>query len=285
MSVIDQMLARHPLRTDEDRRNALRETAQGIALAGLDRAGFFERAAFYGGTCLRIFYGLPRYSEDLDFSLLQSDPDFRLDPMFDAIREEFLSLGWEVETQTKKTSITTAIESAFLKPSTTIADVRLGGQAPIRIKIEVDTDPPLGFATESKLLLMPYSFHIRCVSLPDLFAGKMHAFLFRSWKHRVKGRDWFDVEWYVRNGHAMNVSHFLERAIQSGHVSGDAPWDEDQFRERLNERIRTVDILAVKADVIRFIREPRLIEAWSTEHFLEVVRRLKVDPSLRSGQA
>lgn len=277
MRVIDQMLARHTLRTDEDRRNALRETAQEIALAGLDRAGFFERAAFYGGTCLRIFYGLPRYSEDLDFSLLQSDPDFRLDPMFDAIREEFLSLGWEVEIQTKKKSITTAIESAFLKPTTTIADIRLNGITQIRIKIEVDTDPPLGFASESKLLLMPYSFHIRCVSLPDLFAGKMHAFLFRSWKQRVKGRDWFDVEWYVRNGHAMNLSHFLERAIQSGHMSADAPWDEAQFRERLDERIRTVDIQAVKADVIRFIREPRLIEAWSTEHFLEVVRRMKVD--------
>lgn len=277
MRVIDQMLARHTLRTDEDRRNALRETAQEIALAGLDRAGFFERAAFYGGTCLRIFYGLPRYSEDLDFSLLQSDPDFRLDPMFDAIREEFLSLGWEVEIQTKKKSITTAIESAFLKPTTTIADIRLNGITQIRIKIEVDTDPPLGFASESKLLLMPYSFHIRCVSLPDLFAGKLHAFLFRSWKQRVKGRDWFDVEWYVRNGHAMNLSHFLERAIQSGHMSADAPWDEAQFRERLDERIRTVDIQAVKADVIRFIREPRLIEAWSTEHFLEVVRRMKVD--------
>jgi predicted nucleotidyltransferase component of viral defense system len=276
MSVIDQMLARHALDTDEDRRNALRETAQEIALAGLDRAGFFERAAFYGGTCLRIFHGLPRYSEDLDFSLLRADPTFRLEPVFDAIREEFLSLGWEVEIRSKMKSITSAVESAFLKPSTTIADVRLNGTTPIRIKIEVDTDPPSGFATESKLLLMPYSFHIRCVSLPDLFAGKMHAFMFRSWKQRVKGRDWFDVEWYVRHGHPMNLIHFLERAIQSGHVSGDAPWNEAQFRERLNERIRTVDIHAVKADVVRFVREPRLIEAWSTEHFLEVARRMKV---------
>lgn len=198
MKIIEQMLARYP---GVDRREAMREVMQEVALAGLHRAGFFDKAAFYGGTCLRIFHALPRFSEDLDFSLLTSEEDFSLEPYFRALEEEFAAFGFQVTVNQRKKRAQSAIVSAFLKEGTSIYDVRVASKPMLKIKFEVDTQPPSGFATENKLLLQPYSFHVRCYSVPDLFAGKMHAVLFRRWKNRVKGRDWFDFEWYVRHGH------------------------------------------------------------------------------------
>src|SRR5690606_19814913 len=92
----------------------------------------------------------------------------------------------------------------------------LGQMINIKIKIEVDTKPPLGFETEEKLLTKPFSFYVKCFALPHLFAGKMHALLFRKWKDNVKGRDWYDLEWYIRKGIPLSLNHFRLRAIDSG---------------------------------------------------------------------
>src|ERR1022692_1412991 len=155
---------------------ALREIMQDIALAGLQRSGFFEKAAFYGGTALRIFHWLPRFSEDLDFSLLAADPDFALQPYLDGMREQFSALGMQVSINQKEKTNKINFDSAFLKTNTAWKELVLQGIAPqektgfrpdIRIKIEVDTEPPLGFATEEKLLLRPFSFYVKCFSLPD----------------------------------------------------------------------------------------------------------------------
>ena len=205
MSVLGQMLEKYDTTTVEGRVNGLREVMQEVALAGLYRGGlyrggFFDRAAFYGGTCLRIFYGLPRFSEDLDFSLLTSDADFSLEPYFKAVRAEFLSLGLDVEISSKKKTVRTGIESAFLKSDTRLFTLAVHGEKTVKIQFEVDTLPPSEFSTEEKLLLEPLSFYVKCFGLPDLFAGKMHALLFRNWKSRVKGRDWYDFEWYVKKG-------------------------------------------------------------------------------------
>src|SRR5699024_1185137 len=105
----------------------------------------------------------------------------------------------------------------------------------------VDTRPPSGFVTEHKLLLQPYSFYVRCYSLPDLFAGKMHAVLFRRWKNRVKGRDWFDFEWYVRHGHQLNLSHLAIRARQSGDLEAGS-LSESDFISLLHQRIEKLDV-------------------------------------------
>lgn len=200
---------------------ALREIMQEIALAGLQRSGFFEKAAFYGGTALRIFHGLPRFSEDLDFSLLQANPDFSLEPYLKGIEAEFNALGVSVSVKRKDKTTITNVDSAFLKPDTTWKELIIkeilpqeGVKMPpmLKIKIEVDTMPPLGFLTEEKLLLKPFSFYTKCFTLPDLFAGKMHALLFRKWGVRVKGRDWFDMEWYIRKGIPLNLEHFLTRS-------------------------------------------------------------------------
>ncbi len=164
MSVVEQMLKKYHLADGDDINDALREVMQEIALAGLVRAGFFDKAAFYGGTCLRIFYDLPRFSEDLDFSLLQSQADFSFEPYFDALIAEFNALGFEVEISAREKSIETAVVSAFLKKNTSIYDVSVRGQKVLKIKFEVDTEPPLGFKTEEKLLLNPYSVYVKCFS-------------------------------------------------------------------------------------------------------------------------
>ncbi|NTV02040.1 MAG: nucleotidyl transferase AbiEii/AbiGii toxin family protein [Chlorobiaceae bacterium] len=238
------------------------------------RGGFFDKAAFYGGTCLRIFYGLPRFSEDLDFSLLAPDPDFSLEPYFKAVRDEFLSLGLDVEISAKQKTVRTGIESAFLKSDTRLFSLAVHTDKTVKIKFEVDTLPPLGFSAEEKLLMQPYSFYVKCFSPADLFAGKMHALLFRNWKTRVKGRDWFDFEWYVRNGIPMNLSHFVIRARQSGHLHEEI-FSEPGFRDLLKRRIDALDVAAAVNDVARFVKDLDALNIWSREYFRELVLRMK----------
>lgn len=228
MTVVEQMLQRYASNTQEDRSLALREVMQEIALAGLNRGGFFAKAAFYGGTCLRIFHGLPRFFEDLDFSLLKPDTDFSFEPYFKTLRDEFAAFGFEV-----------------------------------------DTDPPLGFATEERLLIQPYSFYVKCFSLPDLFAGKMHALLYRKWKNRIKGRDWFDFEWYVRRGSRLNLAHFCERARQSGDLES-ATLTQEEFVVMLQTRIRSLDVGSARQDVVRFIKDADALNIWSQAYFLQL---------------
>jgi len=276
MSVVDQMLKRYDLASNEDSANALREVMQEIALAGLYRGGFFDKAAFYGGTCLRVFYGLKRFSEDLDFSLLQADTDFSLEPYFRTIEDEFNAFGFEVEIVAKQKSIASDIESAFLKKNSSIYDIQVFGRKTIKIKFEVDTSPPLGFTVEEKLLIQPYSFYVKCFSLPDLFAGKMHALLYRHWKNRVKGRDWFDFEWYIKRGVALNLSHFVERAVQSGGLVDDS-LNESDFFELVQKKIRQLDVASARRDIVRFVKDPLQIEIWSQEYFLQLAQMIKVE--------
>jgi len=213
--IFDQMLSRYEIRTKDDEKNAKHEIMQQVALSGLYRAQFFDKAAFYGGTCLRIFHDLQRFSEDMDFSLLRKDKAFSIENYFNSVENEFKALGRKVEIHKKNKKGRSQVESAFLKDRTDIYNIQFQTEPSIKIKIEVDTDPPLQFQTEHKLLLLPFSFMTRCFTLSGLFAGKMHAFLFRSWRNRVKGRDWYDFEWYIRNQIAIDFNHFLERTIQS----------------------------------------------------------------------
>ncbi|NTW84252.1 MAG: nucleotidyl transferase AbiEii/AbiGii toxin family protein [Chlorobiaceae bacterium] len=248
---------------------------QEVALAGLYRGGFFDRAAFYGGTCLRIFYGLPRFSEDLDFSLLVQDAEFSLEPYFKAVRDEFSALGLNVEISAKKKSVSTCIESAFLKSDTRQFSFAVQAEKTVKIKFEVDILPPSGFATEEKLLLQPFSFYVKCYSLPDLFAGKMHALLYRNWKSRVKGRDWFDFERYVRKGSFMNLSHFIVRAKQSGHLKAEIHTVEE-FRNLLEGRIEALDVAEAVKDVSRFVKDSDALKIWSKDYFHELARRMQI---------
>ncbi len=283
--MIKEWLQQYTPQNQEEASAALREIMQEVALAGLQRTGFFEKAAFYGGTALRIFYGLDRYSEDLDFSLLQKDPDFSLEPFFDGIITEFSAVGMTVSIKEKKKSALSNIESAFLKPETVWKELVLEhivkqtgvGVAPnIKIKIEVDREPPNGFETEEKLLLRPFSFYVKCFGLPDLFAGKMHALLFRNWKNRVKGRDWYDLEWYIKKGVPLSLTHFLVRAKDSGHWQGETITEEEVL-QLLNDKIGSVSFDSIKEDVVRFIPNDSMLNIWDKQYFTDLAGKLKFD--------
>lgn len=282
--MIKEWLGSYNPKNREEALHALREIMQEIALAGLYRAGFFEKAAFYGGTALRIFYGLDRFSEDLDFSLLERDSDFSLEKYQDAIVAEFAALGMQVSVTEKHKKVANNINSAFLKSETIWRELTLEGIIPqsgieqvanVKIKIEVDREPPLGFATEEKLLLKPFSFYVKCFVLPDLFAGKMHALLFRKWKNNVKGRDWYDMEWYIKKGISLDLNHFLLRAQDSG------DWDKEtlseaDFRALLSAKIDSVTLDYVRADASRFIKDVKVLDIWSKQYFHDLSQHLKI---------
>ena len=270
----------HP-KNSEDLKNALREIIQETALAGLYRSGFFNKAAFYGGTALRIFYGSKRFSEDMDFSLLAKNESFDLSPYLQLLVLECEALGLKVEVQRKDKTIQTAIDSALLKTKTDWSEFTfevpasklISAPLHLKIKIEVDTNPPLGFDTEEKLLLRPFSCYIKCFSLPDLFAGKMHALLFRKWKTRVKGRDWYDMEWYIKKEVPLHLTHFRQRAYQSGDlVTALTP---DMLMDMLDKKIEQVSIDKIKDDTIRFIAEPSELDIWSAQYFRDIIKLMK----------
>ena len=264
--IFEQMIAQHTIAGDNDRKNALYEVMQQVVLSGLYRGGFFKEAAFYGGTCLRIFHGLRRYSEDMDFSLLAKNPNFTLETYFPAIIEEARLLGRTV-TITKKDKRTFGkVESAFLKDNTDVYNLTFQTEKTLKIKIEVDINPPLEFSTEQKLLMQPFSFTTRCFTLPDLYAGKMHALTFRAWKNRIKGRDWYDFEWYVRNRVALDFEHLKVRTKEFN----DIDLTKELFMELLKERLSKADIDVVKADVIPYIIDKRELDIWSNDYFLQL---------------
>lgn len=280
---IRQMLEKYDCRRLEDYVQALREILQEIALLGLWRSKFFERAAFYGGTSLRILHGLDRFSEDMDFSLLSSKKNFNLGRYGDALQREMRAYGFDVWTETKSKRTTSAIQSAFLKANTLkqlliieageeiVRELPKGQQ--VKIKVEVDTDPPGGFETEIAYLLQPIPFSVRVYTLPDLFAGKMHALLCRKWKQRVKGRDWYDLIWYVTHHPTLHLSHLEQRLRQSGDRDVITP---QVFRKDLHDAIDALDVDQAKRDIEPFVKNPETLDVWSHTFFHTLVDRIQL---------
>lgn len=140
----------------------------------------------------------------------------------------------------------------------------------------MDTCPPLNFKTEEKLLLKPFSFYVKCFSVPNLFAGKMHALLFRKWQKRVKGRDWFDMEWYIRKGYSLNLNHFMTRAADSGDWAKESI-SKSEFMDLLNAKIDMVDFERISEDVEPFLKDTSLISNWNKVYFHDLVAHLKLE--------
>ena len=285
---LQEMLSKYPRGSADESVNALREVLQELALLGLWRGKFFEQAAFYGGTALRILYGLDRFSEDMDFSLLRPDADFSLERYLPFVERELQSWGFHASVEVKAKTTDSAVESAFLKANTreqllvieAEEEVAAGvhpGQV-LRVKFEVDTDPPPDFSTETKFCLQPIPFSVLAYSQPSLFAGKMHALLCREWRTRVKGRDWYDFVWYVGRGTQLDLHHLEARMRQSGHYEDGAPLTQARFREILAERIASLDVARAKADVVRFLPDASAAEVWSREFFSAVADKVKVAP-------
>lgn len=268
-TIFDQMFSRYTIQTRDDELNAIHEIMQQVTLAALYREGLFNHAAFYGGTCLRIFHGVKRFSEDMDFSLLEKNAQFTLEAYFDSIIKEFTAIGRKVEITRKDKKYYSQVESAFLKDNTDIYDLAFQTERTVKVKIEVDKNPPLNFQTEHRLLLLPFSFMTRCFTIPGLYAGKMHALLFRNWRNRVKGRDWYDFEWYVRNNHSLDFNHLKERTIQTGHAT-EKEFTREHFLALLKKRIKQTNIEMVKADILPFIKNHEDLSIWSTDYFTQL---------------
>jgi hypothetical protein len=283
---LSSLIDRYQPRSSSDYQNAVREIVQELALLGLWRTPFYDHAAFYGGSALRIFHGLQRFSEDLDFSLLQPEPDFSLKPYLGAVAEELAAWGFEFRAEGIEKTKPTTIESAFLKGSTMINLLQIGappeiasrlpkGQL-IRIKLEIDLDPPPGADTEVLTRLVPTPHQVRVYDLPSLFAGKLHAVLCRNLKSRVKGRDFYDLIWYVGRRIPLNLAHLEARMRQSGDWLRGTPLDAEGLRKRLEERFTAINFDQAKEDIAPFLKDTRELTLWTPGFFQELIPQIIV---------
>jgi len=265
---------------------ALRELLQSLALLGLWRAKFFEHIAFYGGTALRILYGLDRFSEDLDFSLMTPSAKFSFDTYSSALQKELNAYGFDITFEPKQKTKDSAIKSAFLKGNTynqliviDASEQILSGinkQSVIKIKLEIDTNPPSDFDTEMKYLFSPVQFAVRSYTLPSLFAGKMHALLCRKWKNRVKGRDWYDFAWYISHYPQLKIAHLEKRMRQTGHYTGHSSLTRNYLIDLLFANIDNLNIDAARKEVTPFISNTNRLEIWSKDFFKAAAQQIEV---------
>ncbi len=279
------MLNRYKCSSVNDYENALKEIIQEIALLGLWRSKFFEKAAFYGGSALRILYGLNRFSEDLDFSLLRKDTGFSLTTYCTAVEDELKSFGFSVHVEGKVKKVGTNIDSAFIKAGTLknmlVIDIpgtltkKIPSGKLLKVKLEVDKDPPPGFETEAQYLFQPIPFSVNTFTLPNLFAGKMHAILCRAWGNRVKGRDWYDLVWYAGQDIALSLTHLENRMRQTKHLKADETLTEKSLKQKLKQRIRDIDWNSAKRDVESLLKDPAMCELWSDDFFNAICERIK----------
>lgn len=280
-----QMISKYECRRLEDTVRALREIMQQIALLGLWRSKFFENTAFYGGTAMRVLYGLDRFSEDLNFSLLKPMRQFNIAKYLAALQKELEGFGFDVRAEQRNKAVKSAVQSAFLKANTlnqllvieTAEEIMHEvprGQV-LKIKLEVDTDPPPGFSTRTKYLLQPIPFAVRVYALPDLFAGKMHAILCRKWKIRVKGRDWYDLVWYAARHPELHLSHLEQRMRQSGHWESNEALSAESFDTLMHNAIERLDVDQARREVEPFVSNPDSLEVWSRDFFRDVASRIQ----------
>ena len=283
-NVIEQMLAKYELNSDYDRVNSLKEIIQEITLSGLSRGGFFKKAAFYGGNALRVFYGLDRFSEDLDFSLIEKDEKFDLSKWFAAIENEAAAYGLKLSVEQKVKTNDSAIQSAFLKGNTREHLLifyddsgmlnHFHGNELIKIKFEIDTDPPKGAFFEKKYRLLPAPYEVNIYDEASLFAGKIHAVICRKWKNRIKGRDLYDYVFYLGRETKVNMTHLRARLIESGVIRENEVCEINDIKKLLNDRFENIDYKQAKEDVIPFIKEPSKMDMWSTEFFKQITEGL-----------
>lgn len=280
---VGRMLSRYDIKTPDDAYNALREIIQEVTLYGLWDAGFFKRAAFYGGTALRIFYGLGRFSEDMDFSLLGTDREFSFEPFRGRMLGALENMGFSVEFSPRTQLSERNIRSAFLKGNTLNHLINIGvpegligtinPREKIKIKIEVDIDPADCFETEILTALNPILHNVKIYTLSCLFAGKMHAVLCRRWGNRVKGRDWYDMVWYLQRNTPLYLPYLEAKMRQSGHWSQERKLEKEDVLSAYRERAAALDVKKAIDDISIFVKDPRNIETlWSNAFFLSLER-------------
>lgn len=284
MQVLDQMLKKYDINTVEQKKHAIKEIIQEIVLSGLSRSNFFKDAAFYGGTALRIFYGLDRFSEDLDFTLLVNNQDFDFDYYISFVRNEVESLGLKFEVEERNKTKETNIKTAFLKgntkeqflifyPNSNQDTAILHADEKIKVKFDIDINPPKYANTEIKYRLLPYPYQVRVYDLPSLFAGKIDDVLSRNWKSRVKGRDFYDYIYFLSMDVIVNIKHLKERLIQSKYIESTFELNKESLITLLNKRFDEIDFNIVKKDVEPFIKDISILELWSKDFFKDITKK------------
>lgn len=284
MLLVEEMIKQYNPETTEEVKAALKEILQSIVLVGLSRSGFFNKASFYGGTALRIFYGLNRYSEDLDFTLNEKEENFNFEQYFKAINEVALSYGLELEISYKTKKIDTPIESAFAKLNThqTLIKLKVNSNLTkylhkdelMKVKFEVDCYPSLGFNVESKWLDNPEYASVNVLDLPSLFAGKIHAILCRTYKNNVKGRDYYDFLFFIRKRVKPNLEFLKNKLIETGKLTINDEFDTDIVKQMLINKIKTVDFAQIKNDAQKFIFKNENLDYFSRELFIDIIQKL-----------
>ncbi len=265
---------------------ALRESIQQIALLGLWRARFFERASFYGGTALRLVHGLSRFSEDLDFSLIEPDPSFDMASWGMPVIRELGAFGIDAAATPSKNKLPGPIRRIIVTMNERSVSLEAGASEPqsltvpptrlLKVRLEADSEPAMGFATVPGYLYSPLPFQVRCHSLPDLFASKMDAVLFRRWRNRVKGRDWYDLVWFAANHPDLHLAYLAERMKLSGEIGAGETLDERGFRSMLDAAIDRLDVDNARKDVEVFVSDPAALAVWSRDFFVEVAERIRL---------
>lgn len=284
MLLVEEMIKQYNPETTEEVKAALKEILQSIVLVGLSRSGFFNKASFYGGTALRIFYGLNRYSEDLDFTLNEKDENFNFEQYFKTINEVALSYGLELEISYKTKKIDTPIESAFAKLNTyqTLIKLKVNSNLKkylhkdelMKVKFEVDCYPSFGFNVESKWLDNPEYASVNVLDLPSLFAGKIHVILCRTYKNNVKGRDYYDFLFFIRKRVKPNLEFLKNKLIETGKLTINDEFNTDIVKQMLINKIKTVDFAQIKNDAQKFIFKNENLDYFSRELFIDMIQKL-----------
>jgi hypothetical protein len=279
IDIIKEKLRQYDAGNALEEENAVKEILQEIALYALWRAGFFEVALFQGGTSLRILHALPRFSEDLDFLLRVPDPEFDWAPYLSALTEVTRQFGLKLDAQARA-GMDKAVRQALLKNDSIASQLDLsftgaGRPKTVRIKLEIDVNPPLGSGEETTYLDFPADYEVRHQDLASNFALKIHALLCRGF---LKGRDWFDFSWYVSRGVSPNLALLQNALLQAGPWSGEKSIAVDMswLKDALSATIQRIDWKEAAADVERFLRPADLksIDLWSERFFDAKVEKL-----------
>lgn len=282
-SVLKNMLDKYEIKNSIDETNAIKEIIQEIVICGLSRGGFFNEAAFYGGTALRIFYGLNRFSEDLDFALLKPNKDFDLSKYFPFIEKEVQAYGLNLSITEKEKTKDSNIMSAFLKGDTKehilmfFPNENMQNTTSlknIKIKFEVDINPPSGAKYDLKYKLLPSPHQVKLYDESSLFAGKIHAILCRNWNYRTKGRDLYDYIFYLSKNISVNLELVKEKLIDSNVLKRTDNFDINILKEMLTNKFNEINYNDAKEDVIAFIEDRDSLNLWTKEFFIEITNNL-----------
>ena len=282
-TILEQMVEAYQPKNNEEKRNVVKEVMQEITLCALSKAGFFDVVAFYGGTALRTFYGLDRFSEDLDFSLMTKNKDFDLSTYVPSLKRIVQSFGLNVEVEIKHKTLDSAIQSAFLKgdtieqfllfyPNDLVTGINKNEK--VKIKFEIDNMPASLATYETKYRLLPMPYSIKLYDEASLFSGKIHAVICRSWKSRVKGRDLYDYVFYLTRNTKFNLDHLREKLIESHYISQEDKFDVDFVKALLIARFNEIDFNDAKKDVLPFITDTSILDIWSKEFFIAITSQL-----------